>query len=44
MASKISRLWADKIEMGEKTIDEVPARLKDEVIELLREDGFITEE
>lgn len=39
--SKIALLWAQKIEIGEKTIDEVPAKLKEEVLEILVEDGFV---
>ncbi len=41
---KISILWATKIERGEKTFDEVPAQLKDEVEQKLIEDGFIINE
>lgn len=39
--SKIVELWAEKIERGERTLDEVPAKLKESVIQKLIEDGFI---
>ena len=34
---KISQLWADKIIAGDKTYAEVPAQLKDEVKQALKE-------
>ena len=40
MASKISRLWADKLEAGLRNFNEVPAKLKDEVRILIDEDGY----
>lgn len=39
--SAVARLWARKIENGEKMFDETPARLKDEVKEILIENGFM---
>jgi len=39
--SAVARLWARKIENGEKIFDETPARLKDEVKEILIENGFM---
>lgn len=42
--SAIANLWAEKIERGEKTLDQVPAKLKESVIAKLIEDGFITGE
>lgn len=43
MASAIVELWVKKIEQGQKTIDDVPEKLKEDVIKRLIEDGFITE-
>ena len=37
---KISQLWADKIIAGDKTYAEVPAQLKDEVKQALKEKGY----
>jgi hypothetical protein len=42
--SAIANLWAKRIEMGEKTLDQVPAKLKESVIAKLIEDGFIISE
>jgi len=41
--SAIVELWVKKIEMGERTLDQVPAKLKESVIKRLIEDGFIVE-
>ncbi len=41
MASAIVELWVKKIELGERKLDEVPAKLKEEVIRRLIEDGYI---
>lgn len=41
--SKIVLLWVKRIEIGDKTLDDVPAQLKESVIQKLIEDGFITE-
>lgn len=41
MAAAIVELWVAKIEQGKRTLDEVPAKLKEQVIERLIEDGFI---
>lgn len=35
--SAIAKLYAEKVRNGEKTIDEVPERWRDEVIEILGE-------
>lgn len=40
----ISTLWANKICAGEKEFEETPARLKEEVKEILIERGFLKEE
>ena len=37
----IAELWAKQIEAGKKTLEQVPARLKNQVIEILKKDGFI---
>ena len=37
---KISQLWADKIIAGDKTYAEVPAQLKDEVKQVLKDKGY----
>ena len=37
---KISQLWADKIIAGDKTYAEVPAQLKDEVKQALKEKSY----
>jgi len=44
MASAIVELWVKKIEHGERSLDEVPAKLKEDVIRRLIEDGFIVGE
>lgn len=41
---KISILWAQKIERGEKNFNDVPAKLKDEVEQKIHEDGYIIDE
>ena len=41
---KISYLWAQKIERGERSYNDVPAQLKDEVTQILIDDGFIINE
>lgn len=40
MARSISILWADKIIAGDRTYSDVPAQLKDEVAEVLKEKGY----
>ena len=35
----VAKLWADKIVAGEKTYSQVPAKLKDQVADILREMG-----
>lgn len=42
--SAIATLWANKVGAGDKTFDEVPRRLKDEVKEILIERGKWVEE
>lgn len=37
MTDKIAKLWADKIKVGDRTIEEVPAKLLDKVKALLEE-------
>lgn len=37
--SKIAELWAERIIAGDKTYAEVPAKLKDQVAEALKEAG-----
>lgn len=37
MTDKIAKLWANKIKAGDRTIDEVPAKLLDKVKALLEE-------
>ena len=36
----MAMLWAQKIILGKKTFAEVPAKLKDQVAEILRESGL----
>lgn len=36
---QVSLLWADRIIAGDKTYDEVPAQLKDEVAQALTDKG-----
>jgi len=35
--SKIAELWAQEIQAGRKTIEDIPAKLQEEVKELLEE-------
>lgn len=47
MASAIANLWAQRIMSGDKSYDEVPAKLKDDVAQILKDSGhedLITEE
>lgn len=41
---QISILWAKKVENAEKNFNEVPAQLKDEVMQKLTEDGYSLDE
>ena len=41
---QISILWATKGENGEKNFNDVPAQLKDEVLQKLNEDGYTVNE
>lgn len=44
MTSAIVELWVRRIEEGDKSIDDVPTQLRDDVIARLIEDGYpITE-
>ena len=36
----MAKLWAQNIRLDKKTIAEVPAKLKDQVAEILRESGL----
>lgn len=38
----MARIYANLIEKGIKTIDDVPEKLKDRVQEILDNDGFVT--
>jgi len=40
----ISILWAQRIENGTKNFNDVPAQLKDEVMQKLLEDGYTVDE
>lgn len=40
MASAIVELWVRRIEEGDKSIDNVPAQLRDDVIARLIGDGY----
>lgn len=40
----MARIYADLIIKGKKTIDNVPEELKEEVIKILIEQGFVPEE
>jgi hypothetical protein len=40
----ISILWAKKVENGEKNFNDVPAQLKDEVMQKITEDGYTVDE
>lgn len=42
--SAIANLWAKRIEMGERVLDQVPTKLKESVVEKLIEDGYIISE
>lgn len=39
----MARIYANLIEKGIKTIDDVPEKLKKKVEEILSEDGFVNE-
>lgn len=40
----MSRIYANLIERGLKTLDDVPKKLKKEVEQILKNDGYITNE
>lgn len=40
MASAIARIYANSIEKGNKKFEDVPDRIKEEVLEILIADGF----
>jgi hypothetical protein len=37
----MARIYATLIEEGKKTIDQVPARLREDVLRILEEDGWV---
>ena len=37
----LARLWANQVMEGNKTIDEVPAKLKNQVEEILIDNGYL---
>lgn len=40
-ASAVARLWADRLESGKiKNFNQVPSKLKNDVAEILHEDGY----
>ncbi len=39
----MARIYANLIEKGIKTIDEVPEKLKDNVKQILKDDGYLTD-
>lgn len=41
---QISILWAQRIEIGDKNFNDVPAQLKDEVLQKIHEDGYEIDE
>lgn len=43
-SSKIARLWADRIESGERKLSECPAKLLAEVTAIILADGYIIDE
>lgn len=44
MASMIARMWADRCEKNIRNTNEVPVKLKSDVLQLIAEHGFIVEE
>lgn len=39
----MSRIYANLIERGLKTLDDVPKKLKDAVKQILKDDGYLTD-